>query len=111
MGPSLIFEIAGPQKDISRSRGPQYRRSGRGHSRYEDVSGRETSTAGGCYFFFAVFLTVRLRAGALFFTLLAAFFFMAISGLLGLWSFAAAQRAPPRIGYYAEKVNKPLPPV
>jgi hypothetical protein len=62
------------------------------------------------YFFFAVLRTDRLRAGAAFFArFLVDFFFIAITGLLSLWSCAAAQRAPPRLVHYAQKINKPLP--
>ena len=55
------------------------------------TSRSETSTERRNYFFFAVFLTVRLRAGALFFAFFAVFLFIAISGLLRLWSCAAAK--------------------
>ena len=66
------------------------------------------------YFFFAVFRTERLRAGAAFLVaffarFLVDFFFIAITGLLSLWSCAAAQCAPPRLFHYAQKINKPLP--
>jgi hypothetical protein len=66
------------------------------------------------YFFFAVLRTERLRAGAAFLVaffarFLVDFFFIAITGLLSLWSCAAAQCAPPRLFHYAQKINKPLP--
>ena len=55
---------------------------------------RRSARRNGYYFFFAVFRTERLRAGAAFLArFLVDFFFIAITRLLKLWSCAAAQRA------------------
>ena len=75
---------------------------------------RRTERRDDYYFFFAVLRTERLRAGAaylvaFFARFLVDFFFIAITGLLSLWSYAVAQVAPPRLFHYAQKINKPLP--
>ena len=83
-----------PQNDISRSCGPQNRCSGRCRIP-EESEVRRARRRDDYYFFFAVLRTERLRAGAAFLVaffarFLVDFFFIAITGLLSLWSYAAA---------------------
>src|SRR5262245_41726745 len=64
-----------------------------GDAQLEESEARRSPRRNGYYFFFAVFRTERLRAGAAFLArFLVDFFFIGITGLLGLWYCATANQ-------------------